>query len=142
MQALSQLSYGPTMLRAGNHSDIDDAWEVVRAKKDVLSDLPVAGSAWRVQMQACDAFQHRRLMELDVAVRGLADWVERNDAVAVFIRRLGMCSSPCASDRPALQGVHVRGHRHACSCAAADGGSAKGPLALRQHAAAASSISA
>ncbi|MBB4759365.1 hypothetical protein FHT15_004108 [Xanthomonas campestris] len=89
------------MLRAGNHSDIDDAWEVVRAKKDVLSDLPVAGSAWRVQTQVCDAFQHRRLIELDVAVRGLSDRLERSDAVAVVIRRLGMCDSPCASDRPA-----------------------------------------
>ncbi|PPU40938.1 hypothetical protein XaplCFBP3123_07445 [Xanthomonas arboricola pv. populi] len=42
MQALSQLSYGPTMLRAGDHSDIDDAWEVVRAKKVCSTDSPAA----------------------------------------------------------------------------------------------------
>ncbi len=29
MQALSQLSYGPTMLRAGNHSDLKQDWEEV-----------------------------------------------------------------------------------------------------------------
>ncbi|AZR23004.1 hypothetical protein DEG02_011755 [Xanthomonas vasicola] len=32
MQALSQLSYGPALLRAGNHSDIFTSWEVVYAK--------------------------------------------------------------------------------------------------------------
>ncbi|TXD44951.1 hypothetical protein TR80_000515 [Xanthomonas campestris] len=30
MQALSQLSYGPTMLRAGNDSDLKQDWEEVR----------------------------------------------------------------------------------------------------------------
>ncbi|NMI21353.1 hypothetical protein E1J24_05590 [Xanthomonas hortorum pv. pelargonii] len=33
MQALSQLSYGPAVLRAGNHSDIESTWEVIRRKK-------------------------------------------------------------------------------------------------------------
>ncbi|SON97573.1 Putative uncharacterized domain protein (fragment) [Xanthomonas citri pv. fuscans] len=28
MQALSQLSYGPALLLAGNHSDIATRWEV------------------------------------------------------------------------------------------------------------------
>ncbi|RBK12367.1 hypothetical protein BRN96_17130, partial [Xanthomonas oryzae pv. oryzae] len=33
MQALSQLSYGPALLRAENHSDISTSWEVVCTKK-------------------------------------------------------------------------------------------------------------
>ncbi|QGJ67219.1 hypothetical protein FDU21_02705 [Xanthomonas oryzae pv. oryzae] len=32
MQALSQLSYGPALLRAENHSDISTSWEVVCTK--------------------------------------------------------------------------------------------------------------
>ncbi|QBG92015.1 hypothetical protein EYR26_10930 [Xanthomonas oryzae] len=35
MQALSQLSYGPALLRAGNHSDISTSWEVICTRKVV-----------------------------------------------------------------------------------------------------------
>ncbi|PPU11654.1 hypothetical protein XacyCFBP1159_13475 [Xanthomonas arboricola pv. corylina] len=59
MQALSQLSYGPTMLRAGNHSDIDGAWEVVCAKKFARRIRQ-----WRDQFGACLC---ERLMSAHVA---------------------------------------------------------------------------
>ncbi|WP_080949763.1 hypothetical protein, partial [Xanthomonas euvesicatoria] len=36
----SQLSYGPALLRAGNHSDIAARWEVVWAKKVVARAQP------------------------------------------------------------------------------------------------------
>ncbi|PPU80484.1 hypothetical protein XhhCFBP4925_11775 [Xanthomonas hortorum pv. hederae] len=44
MQALSQLSYGPAVLRAGNHSDIESAWEVIRRKKICWMRLPLGAS--------------------------------------------------------------------------------------------------
>ncbi|CCF68836.1 hypothetical protein CAI18_12230 [Xanthomonas citri pv. punicae] len=40
MQALSQLSYGPALLRAGNHSDIATRWEVSGQKFAARAHLP------------------------------------------------------------------------------------------------------
>ncbi|WP_040239370.1 hypothetical protein, partial [Xanthomonas citri] len=40
MQALSQLSYGPALLRAGNHSDIATRWEVAGQKFAARAHLP------------------------------------------------------------------------------------------------------
>ncbi|GAE49347.1 hypothetical protein XPU_0879, partial [Xanthomonas arboricola pv. pruni str. MAFF 311562] len=50
---------GPTMLRAGNHSDIDGAWEVVCAKKFARRIRQ-----WRDQCGACLC---ERLMSAHVA---------------------------------------------------------------------------
>ncbi|PPT78821.1 hypothetical protein XaplCFBP3122_01130 [Xanthomonas arboricola pv. populi] len=69
MQALSQLSYGPTMLRAGDHSDIDDAWEVVCAKKFARRICQRHRSTWRVPSQAVDAFARRRMIDRSVVYR-------------------------------------------------------------------------
>ncbi|PPT55168.1 hypothetical protein XarbCFBP8138_12550 [Xanthomonas arboricola] len=66
MQALSQLSYGPTMLRAGNHSDIDGAWEVVCAKKFARPIRQWLGPMWRVPLRALDECARRKLIDLDV----------------------------------------------------------------------------
>ncbi|QWM99775.1 hypothetical protein DGN21_10975 [Xanthomonas sp. MLO165] len=66
MQALSQLSYGPTMLRAGNHSDIDDTWEVVCAKKFARPIRQWLGPMWRVPLRALDECARRKLIDLDV----------------------------------------------------------------------------
>lgn len=65
MQALSQLSYGPTMLRAGNHSDIDDTWEVVCAKS-LLDRFASSGSSVARAFASIDECARRRLIDLDV----------------------------------------------------------------------------